>query len=269
MTDDYPTHSVRPNPRSSCTRDEALGIMLGIHSVPDMIDSYYLDGCRNDQDLIDLFHFDFSSTLENMRNEKLNDCRDAESQEEKDKALKNLKQFDVDFTTKARFYMCRIDDELAKGAESELRLKDELITINSFNNWFRNLKASIPVLNEKVILMNNDTSGTDEWNHKNDEIYKSLASVYTTLAFALEDLAKLYAEKGGNKTLLNKDGGVHYNNMSTHLSHLATDYKYDDTSKSNGQSFDSLKPRISLAFKVKSDARSFVEKNTLSKLPKK
>jgi hypothetical protein len=265
MTDDYPTHSVRPNPRSGCTRDEALGIMLGIHSVPDMIDSYYLDGCRNDQDLIDLFHFDFSSTLENMRNEKLNDCRDAESQEEKDKALNNLKQFDVDFTTKARFYMCRIDDELAKGAESELRLKDELITINSFNNWFRNLKASMPVLNEKEIPVNNATSETLEYTHNEDEIDKKLAGFYTTLAFALEDLAKLYAKKGGKKDLLHDNGTVNQEKMAEHLYQLAMDYKYDETSNSNSQSVSSLKPRVSLAFKVRKDARTLVEQNQINK----
>lgn len=266
MTDDYPIHNAVLNFKTSINRDEAVWTMLRLPRViPDIIDKCADDIEFSLQANLDFFRDGLVVEYEVAKN-KLQDDATENNQDNLAKKLQELKDFDNDIIRQAQFYLCVIDDELAKGSESKLRLnKDGLITINSFNNWHSNLKAAVLVVDGKTISTDNNTSKTGEYTHNEDEIDKKLASIYATLAFALEDLAKLYAEKGGNKDLLHDNGTVNQEKIAEHLCQLAIDYKYDETSNSNGQSVPSLKPRISLAFKVKNNARALVETNQINK----
>lgn len=268
MTDDYPIRNAVLNFKTSINTDEAVWTMLRLPRViPDIIDKCTDDIEFSLQANLSFFRDGLVAEYEVAKNRFHDDATETNRKNEA-AALQDLKAFDNDIIRQAQFYLCCIEDDIAKGADSKLRLKDGLITINSFNNWFSKLKDSMPVLNEKVMPVNNATSETDEYTHNEDEIDKKLAGFYTTLAFALEDLAKLYAEKGGKKDLLHDNGTVNQEKMAEHLYQLAMDYKYDETSNSNSQSVPSLKPRVSLSFKVRKDARALVEKNQINKHPR-
>lgn len=267
MTDNYPIHNAVLNFKTAINKDEAVWMMLRLLSVtPDTIDKYADD-----------IEFSLEANLTFFRETLVGVYEDAQNDTtagNPERALQELKDFDEDIIRRANLYLSQVEDEFAKGADSKFRFKDGLITINSFNDWFSSLNIikvnsfNDPSSSLEVIKVNSETvTVNDEFTHDEDEIDKKLAGLYTTLAFALEDLAKLYAEKGGKKALLKEDGTVHQENMAEHLQYLADncDYKYDQTSDSTGQKVSSLKNRISLAFNVKKDARKLVEDNKYKK----
>lgn len=138
------------NPKTSCSIDEAVGMMLGLLKGADWcIDVNYSTSCfeyeRATGEKLD-DSFDLSECLATMRNELQSAYWDAEEANEPlEQHLTAIETFDTDYMKKAKVYLCLVEDELAKGAESKLRaIVNEhgvkRITLASLDEWWAKQK---------------------------------------------------------------------------------------------------------------------------------
>ena len=134
------------NLETSCSVDEAIGMMLGILKGA----NWYLDvdhensrteyerETGNEPDDT----FDLSGCLAAMRNQLQWAYWNAEEVKEPlEEHLTAIETFDTDYMKKAKVYLCLVEDELAKGDQSQLRtLTNEhgvkRITLASLDEWW-------------------------------------------------------------------------------------------------------------------------------------
>jgi hypothetical protein len=144
----YLLQNLTVHPATSCSKDEAVGMMLGILKGAD----WYYDVDYEMQRRYEEAHGEGVDTSFYL-GERLNEMRgrlqmaywDAEESENADEAklttlLNAIEQFDTDYMKKAKVYLCLIEDELSK-SESELRTIDnghgvKEITLASLDEWW-------------------------------------------------------------------------------------------------------------------------------------
>jgi hypothetical protein len=152
MTDNYPIHNAILNFKTAINQDEAVWMMLGLPSVtPDIIDKYADDIEFSLEANLTFFREALVDTYEDAQN-KFQEDTTAENSE---RALQELKDFDEYIIRQANRYLCDVEDEIAKGAESKFRFKDGLITINSFNEWFSSFNKALT--NQTKECLDNET----------------------------------------------------------------------------------------------------------------
>jgi hypothetical protein len=126
------------NPQTSCSREAAVGILLGVFNINWWVTRAQLI----DEEASDDYEFSLCDYLNDERGElqtafveaKLADAPEAELLGHLDK----IEEFDTNYMKKAQIYWCAIADELSKGEQSELRTdEDGNITITSLNAWFK------------------------------------------------------------------------------------------------------------------------------------
>jgi|LakMenEpi03Aug12_release.lakeMendotaPanAssembly.Ray.scaffolds.fasta_scaffold282120_2 hypothetical protein len=112
------------NTRTSCTKDEAVIMMLGLDKPTDLIGT-------DDQDTL---YVKLDKTLEFMREKLVSDLTSEGQTQEY--IAEFLDDFDKEFTKRARRYLIELDDELAKRSDSALRVLDDgQITLKSLYDW--------------------------------------------------------------------------------------------------------------------------------------
>ena len=126
------------NPQTSCSREAAVGILLGVFNINWWVTRAQLI----DEEASDDYEFSLCDYLNDERGElqtafveaKLADAPEAELLGYLDK----IEEFDTNYMKKAQIYWCAIADELSKGEQSELRTdEDGNITITSLNAWYK------------------------------------------------------------------------------------------------------------------------------------
>ena len=126
------------NPQTSCSREAAVGILLGVFNINWGVTRAQLI----DEEASDDYEFSLCDYLNDERGElqtafveaKLAGAPEAELLGHLDK----IEEFDTNYMKKAQIYWCAIADELSKGEQSELRTdEDGNITITSLNAWFK------------------------------------------------------------------------------------------------------------------------------------
>jgi hypothetical protein len=167
--------------------------------------------------------------------------------------LAAIKEFDIDYVNKARTYLCHINDELTKGARSELRLTStnggSRITLKSLDEWaskeykisiFKNLES-----NTVSAMPPKNSQHEAEFDGKGRMSQKAVDSLYTTFAFLLEAF------------LSSKENALSYGAMDkpkvSSIAELLCELAAAvDESEINGQSKESIKTRIEEAMNRKS-----------------
>jgi hypothetical protein len=118
------------NTRTSCTKDEAVLIMLDLGDSPDLIDIH-------DQDTLSV---KLGKTLDAMREQLVDELTSEGVIQEHISEF--LEGFDGAFIKQAREYLIDLDDELAKRDDSALRVLDDgQITLKSLYEWIDSKKS--------------------------------------------------------------------------------------------------------------------------------
>jgi hypothetical protein len=139
----YLLQNLTVNPATTCSKDEAVGMMLGILKGADWY--YDIDyEMQRSYEGVDT-NFYLSDCLNAMRGELQMAYWDAEESENADALLNAIEQFDTDYIKKAKLYLCLIEDELSK-SDSQLRTIDnghgvKEITLASLDEWWRTAKS--------------------------------------------------------------------------------------------------------------------------------
>jgi hypothetical protein len=263
MTNDsdkhYPLYDVALNLQTDCTREEAVAIMLGvingpsalIHINPDQEQQCYLEGIDMDET------YSLQDDLEEQRDSLVTDYNEARidklPEEVVTEKLAAIKDFDTNYVNKSRVYLCHIDDELAKGAESKLRLSQDkarggqiLLTLKSLDEWagkeygisiFKNLGSN--TIREKKFPK--DSPHEEEVDAKGRMSPKSANSLYTTFGFLVEAFVSANVA-----AKVSKYGTLDKLNVTSIASHL-WDLALAANEAGSGQSSESIKTRIEKA----------------------
>ncbi len=155
---------------------------------------------------------------------------------------------------KARHYMCLIDDELAKGESSELRIDSNatkspnfpFITIVSLEQWVESmLKNNLENTDDEA-----QKGNTDDEEQKEEHAGKAETSLLITFAFLVELLAET-----DKKSYQNNSGEPNASAIGKAIEERAKTYKKDKTQKasSNSQSDESVRKRIAGAIKTRNE----------------
>ena len=146
------------NPQTSCSREEAVGIMLNVFNIDWGV---MLEQMSDDEEVGDDYEFSIYDYLNGERamlqnafvDAKLDDAPEVELLGHLDK----IEEFDTNYMKKAQIYWCAIADELSKGEQSELRTdEDGNITITSLNAWhketsiFKQMQATPPEVDTNI-----------------------------------------------------------------------------------------------------------------------
>jgi hypothetical protein len=127
------------NPQTSCSREEAVGIMLNVFNIGWGV---MLEQMSNDEEVGDDYEFNIYDYLNGERAKLQNAFVDAKLDDAPEVELlgylDKIEEFDTNYMKKAQIYWCAIADELARGEQSELRTnEDGNITITSLNAWYK------------------------------------------------------------------------------------------------------------------------------------
>lgn len=146
--------------------------------------------------------------------------------------LAELQQCNLEIE-KAHNYLCRINDELAKGKDSELRLDGNGITIISLHQWAQrdfNINLLEPIETEE------EPEG------------KSFTSLEITFAFLVELFAETDPEFQHN-------GKPNASKIAKHIFERAKDYKKSTTTSASApsQGYESIRNRISDSIKTRNE----------------
>jgi hypothetical protein len=208
LTQHYPINDVILNLQTYCSKDEAVGILLGLISGPLSfmpIDNDYEDQAYRDPEREEFkYIYSLQDDLEQKRIPLENDYTQARidnlSETDLTEKMDAIKSFDTNYIHKARQYLCHIDDELSKGSESKLRVLQD--TCNS-----KNIKITLKSLDEwatkgyKLSIFNSVKSNTVSTKSIHDSQQESdskgrlgalaAKSLYITLALFIEEFAAL------------------------------------------------------------------------------
>jgi hypothetical protein len=132
------------NIQTTCSVDEAVGIMLGLWNV-----DCYLDIEMDYQESISSGEYCYSFSLgEYLTEERMalqSAFREAKyegaSEERLCELLENIEEFDNDYMKKAKIYLCLVKNEIAKGDKSELVFIDGKISLASLDQWLTGVKS--------------------------------------------------------------------------------------------------------------------------------
>ncbi len=241
--------------RTSCTREDAVAKMLGwmqgyirykhhedettldnliyVHSLPDSLEDHLLE-------LRETAISDWSYAF------------DAEPTEdvlaEKSKVI-----FDCDeLINKAGEYLCAIDDELAKGDSSALRIDQHTtkysneihITLSSLAQWAKenhgitSLVTPESISSKEGLLDQLSTTSGDKPQKSKSGLSPTMASnLYVTFALLLNAYA--------DKPKFSGDDKLNVSGMATHIAELAT--KHNGNKAMETQSYEAIKSRIEAA----------------------
>jgi hypothetical protein len=188
----YLLQNLTVHPATSCSKDEAVGMMLGILKGADWYYDADYDMQRRYEEAhgegVDTKFFDLSECLNSMRGMLQMAYWDAEESENADEAklttlLNDIEQFDTNYMKKAKVYLCLIEDELSK-SESELRTIDnghgvKEITLASLDEWWakkQNLQQDVKSI-EKSIFKDMQGNVPKVRDDENDEELSLSANV--------------------------------------------------------------------------------------------
>ncbi len=137
-------HSTIPSYQTSCTKDEAVGMLMGLIAGPIQLTPLEHEPTAEDLEFEDSFSY---SVLEELDGERgsvegiyIEAKRDKLPEDVIAEKLAALKEYDNKII-KANGYLCDIDDELSKGESSALRIDKAAsnlyvrITLSSLNEW--------------------------------------------------------------------------------------------------------------------------------------
>ena len=233
---------LRLNTKTSCTVDEAVGMMLGVWGV-----DCFFDEELNEHD----YTFCLSEYLFEQRD--LLQIAYAKAQlnhEPLQPYLEKIEEFDTNFMKRAKMYLCLVEDEIAKESQSQLRLsKHELsrkITLASLDEWWTQKKdANHSIFNE--IRHNAPKNNTeDDFNLNVNVTFGLLLNAY---------IHDHIANKGTNKFGAPNDANI--SAVKTKLSDMLA----QEIESSKGQSDRSIRNRLSAAQKAYEDYVSEHGKN--------
>jgi hypothetical protein len=134
------------NIQTTCSVDEAVGIMLGLWNV-----DCYLDIEMDYQESISSGEYCYSFSLgEYLTEERMalqSAFREAKyegaSEERLCELLEEIEKFDNDYMKKAKIYLCLVKNEIAKGDKSELVFIDGKISLASLDQWLTGEKSPL------------------------------------------------------------------------------------------------------------------------------
>jgi hypothetical protein len=135
--------------RTSCTKSEAVAIMLGIRTFDPIYQNRNDEADRSEvyEHFMEWLDISIFEHLQDERTSALSDLEDARNDEKKDQGKIGGCRSKIlacdERIRQAKQYLCDIDDELAKGSESKLRLdknataefKRPYITFSSLKKW--------------------------------------------------------------------------------------------------------------------------------------
>ena len=235
---------------TSYTRNNAVLYLLGLPIVRSLPEGVYLT-------LYDILQSEIDHA-ENAYDDAKDESLSEDVISEKLEAINKAKSL----IPRAHQFLCDIDDELAKGAQSVLRL-DQLatknqnlpyFTFNSLNSWALN-KYGDTIIDKPLFKINSSIEQQHLTHKESSDPVGSLSSVkadhlYTTFSFLLEAFADVK-----NSGYRRSDGGLNVEAIAKHLAFLAN--TSNAKSKLSGQGAEAIKDRIQYAMKIKA-----------SKLPK-
>jgi hypothetical protein len=127
------------NIQTTCSVDEAVGIMLGLWNVDCYLD---MEMAYQESMSPEGPHYSFSLgeylTEERMmlqsafRGAKYERASEAQLRE----LLEKIEEFDNDYMKKAKIYLCLVENEIAKGDKSELVFIGDKISLASLDQWW-------------------------------------------------------------------------------------------------------------------------------------
>jgi hypothetical protein len=247
LDEHYPLYDVIIKLQTSCTQDEAVAIMLGMIDGPPTLISVNHDCNYHDSEEKEDYGYLLDQHLEVWRSSLTEDYfrakKDKLTEEVVAEKLAAIKEFDIDYVNKARTYLCHINDELTKGAMSELRLTSanggSRITLKSLDEWaskeygisiFKNLES-----NTVSAMPPKNSQHEAEFDGKGRMTKKAVDSLYTTFGFLVET----FADQQKDIYCL-PDGRVNASAIANHLCDLA----FVANEYGEGQKFESIKKRI-------------------------
>lgn len=136
--------------RTTCTIDEAVGMMLGMikgaswhYDIENYNELYY----KFEGEIPSEVDFHLSQELEYERSALQREYYDAKKNKESKSVLEEklnaIKYFDDTQMKLAKIYLCMIDDEFLKGTNSELRFdEDKQINLASLDKWWEKQKTN-------------------------------------------------------------------------------------------------------------------------------
>jgi hypothetical protein len=249
---------------TSCTKEEVVARMLGWMQDPIRKKLVEVTEYGIPEDELPFLH-----ALDDSLEEQLRECRDI-AQHEFYKALEENTSYDVlkekentvtkcdELIETAGIYLADIDDEMAKGESSVLRIDEETtkktgithLTLGSVNKWiFDKYGISVSTLQApRSLLRNLQEKPTLQQENKSDRENKSteanVENFYTTFAFLVEAFAatspKDYQKANGEL------------NISAIAEHLYTRAKKANINRDFiGQGYEAIETRIRKAGRVK------------------
>lgn len=192
----------------------------------------------------DEFIFD-SNTFNVIHEQLMNDLiSDGWDKKEADECA----QDHINYLAKAaRYYLIELEDELAKGSDSQLRvLENGEITFKSFYQWFDVIKLKYGEVKSVITFQDelNDSSNMREIRNLLRTRGGDQASLYVTFAHLLDKYAEM------NKTKYMNKGSINVTALATELERSADAYTKENGNKLIGQSAESIKNRIENALKI-------------------
>lgn len=164
MTDDrkYLLKELRLNKESTCSFDEAVGMMLGILKGADwFIDIQPLEkleelnrfSCKDEDDDFDV-SFNLYDYLAEERDDLVSAYYESKSDAEPENVLKqkldDIEKFDTDYMKKAKVYWCLLEDEFVN-KDTELRfVNPKRITLVSLDKWWATKQQGKEVFEQSI-----------------------------------------------------------------------------------------------------------------------
>ena len=225
---------LRLNTQTSCTVDEAVGMMLGVWGV-----DCYLDEELNEHDYtfcLSEYLFEQRDILQNAHNEALLNNEPLQPH------LEKIEEFDTNYMKRAKMYLCLVEDEIAKESESQLRgvirrngvIVKKRITLASLDEWWTQKKdANHSIFNE--IRHNAPKNNTESELNLNANV---------TFGLLLNAYIHDHVANGVHKFGAPNDANI--SAVYTKLSNMLA----QEIETSKGQSEKSIRDRISAAQKA-------------------
>lgn len=236
-----------------CSRNEAVEYLLGRLKVGVLRKNLIPDDARPDE--LEFYDFSWQTLMIEERESAdaayTNALIEALADDVIAEALAKLKHCDSQIN-KAHRFLCDIDDELAKGDESELRIArystvnpmSPNITINSFALWAK-VKYGIDIIN----ILDSEHAKIDELQQNKNTV--SAINLSTTKTQNLQITFALLIEAYANKanTYHHDDGSPNVSNIAQEL----VDAAKLDKRELSVQSKKTFENYINAALKVKKD----------------
>lgn len=241
--------------RTSCTRDEAVAMMLGLINGPVCARPSNDDATQEEWEIINSYGYSLQDDLEERRDALESEVVEAQLEKldpndigKKQEALQNFHAL----VEKARIYSLHIDDEIAKGELSALREDKQAkgnsietrYTVISIKQWAKaNTEISALDPFPRHGKTNSSSQPDSQQQDKPESGKTKLEHLFTTFAFLVEAFAK------HSNSTTHEDGRPKISMIATRLERLAKEANKQEVLP--GQSEEAIKKRISEAMRIK------------------